>query len=53
MSVFIYQAGSPFEGMMNQYMITGKGIHPFDPRGKGLEGITLNVTSPGALLDTA
>lgn len=27
---------------MNRYMITGLGVNPFDPRGLGAEGVTLN-----------
>ncbi|KAF6220447.1 hypothetical protein HO133_002879 [Letharia lupina] len=49
-SVYIYEAGSPFENVMNQYMITGKGINPFNPRGLGAEGIALNATVAGATL---
>lgn len=49
-SVYIYEAGSPFENVMNQYMITGKGINPFNPRGLGAEGVALNATVAGATL---
>lgn len=49
-AVYLYESGSPFEKIMNQYMITGKGINPFDPRGNGIEGIALNVTVAGATL---
>ncbi|KAL6720811.1 hypothetical protein ACLMJK_002736 [Lecanora helva] len=47
-SVFLYKSGSPFENVMNEYMLAGKGIYPFNPRGKGLEGISLDITSSEA-----
>lgn len=50
-AVYIYEAGSPFEIVMNRYMISGKGINPFDPRGFGTQGIELNVTAVGTTRD--
>lgn len=47
LSLYLYGSGSPFEGVMNRYMITGLGVNPFDPRGFGAEGVALN--SSGAL----
>ena len=47
-SVFLYKRSSPFENLLNQYMITGKGVYPFDPRGQGLEGTAFTV--PNATL---
>ena len=35
---------------MNHYMVTGKGIHPFNPTGKGIEGVALNVSVAAATL---
>ena len=49
--MYIYEAGSPFEAVLNDYMITGKGIYPLDPRGFGSEGKLLNVTMAGATLN--
>lgn len=31
MAVYLYQAGSPFEEVMNAYMFTGRGINPYNP----------------------
>ena len=47
LSVYLYEAGSPFESVMNRYMITGRGIYPLNARGLGLEGEVLNVTLAG------
>lgn len=37
MSLFLYASGSPFEDVLNGYMISGRGVNPFNPRG-GLGG---------------
>jgi len=44
LAVYIYEAGSAFEVVMNGYMITGKGISPYNPRRLGVEGVALNAT---------
>lgn len=33
MSLFLYASGSPFEDVLNGYMISGRGVNPFNPRG--------------------
>jgi len=50
LALYLYEAGGKFEAVMNRYMITGKGINPFNPRGGGLEGMALNATVVGATL---
>ena len=32
MSVYLYESGSLFEEIFNQYMVSGSGINPYDPR---------------------
>jgi len=49
-AVYLYEAGSPFETVVTQYMISGKGVNPFNPGGMGLNSVELNVTMPGAIL---
>ena len=49
-AVYLYESGSPFEAVMNQYMISGKGIYPLNPRGHGLEGPAFNSSVAGAIL---
>ena len=48
-AVYLYASGSDFEQVMNEYMITGRGINPFNPRGQGIEGIALNATEGGGV----
>ena len=48
--MYLYESGSAFESVVNQYMTSGKGTNPFDPRGRGVEGTTLNATVAGATL---
>jgi len=50
LAVYVYEAGAEFEAVLNRYMITGKGINPFNPRGGNLEGMALNATVVGATL---
>jgi len=54
LAIYIFQSGSDFEEIVNQYMITGKGINPYNPRsvplGPGNQGIGLNVTQEGAIV---
>ena len=45
--MYIYESGSAFENVMNQYMMNGKGVYPFNPGGLGIEGVALNYTAVG------
>lgn len=49
-ALYLYEAGSPFETVVTQYMISGKGVNPFNPGGLGLQGIESNLTVPGPIL---
>ena len=42
LSLYVYGSGSPFEDVVNRYMILGLGVNPFNPRGFGAEGVLLN-----------
>lgn len=42
LSLYVYGSGSPFEDVVNRYMILGLGVNPFNPRGFGVEGVLLN-----------
>jgi len=54
LAIYIYQSGSHFEEIVNQYMITGKGINPYNPGsvpvGPGNQGIGMNVTQEGTVV---
>lgn len=50
-AVYVYQAGSQFEDIINQYMITGKGINPLNPGQSGMKATAMNVTVAGATLN--
>ena len=45
LSLYLYESGSPFEDVMNRYMITGLGINAFNPRGFGVEGVVVNSSA--------
>lgn len=54
LSLYLYESGSPFEDVLNRYMITGLGVNPFNPRGFGVEGVALNSSGVlGAVEDQA
>lgn len=54
LTLYLFESGSPFETVINRYMITGLGINPFNPRGFGIEGVALNSTGVlGAVEDEA
>lgn len=52
-AVYIYKAGSPFETVVTQYMISGKGVNPFNPGGLGLKGTDMNISVPGPTLSAS
>lgn len=39
MSLFLYASGSPFEDVLNDYMISGRGVNPFNPKGAAGGGL--------------
>lgn len=47
MSLFLYASGSPFEDVLNGYMVSGRGVNPFNPRGwgGGADGGNANISS--------
>ena len=51
LSLYLYESGSPFEEVVNRYMITGLGINAFNPRGIGVEGVVVNANASGAVGD--
>lgn len=54
LTLYLYASGSPFEDVVNRYMITGLGVNPFNPRGFGIEGVALNSSGVlGAVEDQA
>ncbi|KAM0802391.1 hypothetical protein BDR22DRAFT_887623 [Usnea florida] len=53
LSLYLYASGSPFEAVVNKYMVTGLGVNPFNPRGLGAEGVVRNATLLGGELGAA
>lgn len=51
MAVYLYQSESLFEEVMNDYMVTGRGINPYNPR--GLPFLESNGTVPYQLYEGA
>lgn len=49
-ALYIYESGSPFESVITQYMISGKGVDPLNPGGLGLKGFEMSLTVPEAVL---
>ena len=54
MAMYLFASGSPFEEILNVYMLSGRGVNPYNPKSTpfgGMQDIMYsNVTLPASLL---